>query len=700
MRTLLLMCFAVLILAVVVVTDSSQAVTSETPTDQDQLRTVANDSLYPINVAGHLFLNFLGASVAEGNYFYSAQPNGLLVFDLTDPSSPSEYGSLYIEGGTFNTAIGVSGALAAIVQQSERELTLIDISNPASPSVVGKCSVEVGFPNVIEFVGQHVYVGTHYRLKVVDVSQPANPVVTDSMMSLGWLTSIAVHGNHVYLADKDQIRILDITDPSHPTVVGSSQAVNSPKSLVVAGSILYCVEPPGKVVALDLSNPLVPLRLGAIEVSSLVSIAVSGTNVFASRGFQNATYILNFDTPSQPYKVGEMPEDCYTLVVSSDKLIMTESETSSIWDISLAESPVLLGQFSAPHNEVTALAITDNVAALATGDLLLIDISDPLAPAVAGTYSTSGYGIYDVATYGGQAFVTDHAGLEIVDISDPANPTQVGRLNHCCYAAVVDAEENLAVAASGPGFIVVDITDRQHPSLITEVVLDDTLQIGDVRLHDEHAYIMLDGIDNTCRLLLYDLTNPSQPTYAGEFVSSLPQGQSKALLFASDTAFYLSSFVSLDIVSVANPDSPHLIAHAILAGEDLVKLGDYLLLANNGIRIIDLYNLNFMQTISWRNFGGQPRAITAAGGYVYLATGDGFWTISGAPTPLLIGDANNDGMIDISDVVFEISFIFSGGEEPFPYRLGDTNCDRTVDISDAVYLIAYIFSGGPLPCSN
>jgi hypothetical protein len=32
--------------------------------------------------------------------------------------------------------------------------------------------------------------------------------------------------------------------------------------------------------------------------------------------------------------------------------------------------------------------------------------------------------------------------------------------------------------------------------------------------------------------------------------------------------------------------------------------------------------------------------------------------------------------------------------------VGDANCDSTVNISDAVYLIAYIFSGGPAPCGG
>jgi hypothetical protein len=62
------------------------------------------------------------------------------------------------------------------------------------------------------------------------------------------------------------------------------------------------------------------------------------------------------------------------------------------------------------------------------------------------------------------------------------------------------------------------------------------------------------------------------------------------------------------------------------------------------------------------------------------------------------GDANGSGGVDISDVVFLVAYIFSGGPAPSPLLSGDATCDQAVDISDAVYLIAYIFTGGPAPC--
>jgi hypothetical protein len=66
----------------------------------------------------------------------------------------------------------------------------------------------------------------------------------------------------------------------------------------------------------------------------------------------------------------------------------------------------------------------------------------------------------------------------------------------------------------------------------------------------------------------------------------------------------------------------------------------------------------------------------------------------------LCGDASGDGSVDISDAVYLIAYIFSGGPAPNPLLAGDANCDGSVDIADVVYLISYIFSGGAAPCAG
>ena len=74
----------------------------------------------------------------------------------------------------------------------------------------------------------------------------------------------------------------------------------------------------------------------------------------------------------------------------------------------------------------------------------------------------------------------------------------------------------------------------------------------------------------------------------------------------------------------------------------------------------------------------------------------------GIPCLGVCGDANLDTKVNVSDAVYLINYVFSGGSEPQPVKAcGDTNSDAKVNVSDAVFLINYVFSGGnaPTTCS-
>ena len=63
----------------------------------------------------------------------------------------------------------------------------------------------------------------------------------------------------------------------------------------------------------------------------------------------------------------------------------------------------------------------------------------------------------------------------------------------------------------------------------------------------------------------------------------------------------------------------------------------------------------------------------------------------------LRGDVNEDGVIDIGDVVFLINFLFRTGSPPTIFLAGDANCDGFVTVGDIVHLINYLFKNGPVP---
>ncbi len=72
------------------------------------------------------------------------------------------------------------------------------------------------------------------------------------------------------------------------------------------------------------------------------------------------------------------------------------------------------------------------------------------------------------------------------------------------------------------------------------------------------------------------------------------------------------------------------------------------------------------------------------------------------------GDVNSSGDIDLSDAIYLIGWLYSGGPAPAPIACpteyssmenGDSNGDGEVDVSDAIHLLSSLFTGGPGPAS-
>jgi len=101
----------------------------------------------------------------------------------------------------------------------------------------------------------------------------------------------------------------------------------------------------------------------------------------------------------------------------------------------------------------------------------------------------------------------------------------------------------------------------------------------------------------------------------------------------------------------------------------------------------------------------------------YLSNGIHYWRVKGfdtggdsslysKPFSLTVyteGDANSDGIISLSDVIFLVNYIFkSGSPAPVPLIAGDPNCDNQITLSDVIRLVNYIFNkpGDWAPCTH
>ena len=65
------------------------------------------------------------------------------------------------------------------------------------------------------------------------------------------------------------------------------------------------------------------------------------------------------------------------------------------------------------------------------------------------------------------------------------------------------------------------------------------------------------------------------------------------------------------------------------------------------------------------------------------------------------GDVNNDGAIDVGDVVCLARYVNGTGPGPIPFmHLGDVDCDGDVDMDDVIYLAEFLYNDGPCPCGD
>lgn len=89
---------------------------------------------------------------------------------------------------------------------------------------------------------------------------------------------------------------------------------------------------------------------------------------------------------------------------------------------------------------------------------------------------------------------------------------------------------------------------------------------------------------------------------------------------------------------------------------------------------------------------------------IYTVTGN--FTSSGLPFTKdgefvlvghLAGDMNLDSRVNIADLTYFVSYLFSGGEAPKVLELADVNASGSINVADLTYLVSYLFNGGQAP---
>jgi hypothetical protein len=215
---------------------------------------------------------------------------------------------------------------------------------------------------------------------------------------------------------------------------------------------------------------------------------------------------------------------------------------------------------------------------------------------------------------GNLAYISSTGGLRILDVTDPAYPTQLGILSG--EYSRVSVSGNLAYLCAGTsGVAIVDVSDSFDPVLLSSF---DTDHVAQAALAQDNYLFIADGLTG---LIVMDVSDPSTPFRVATLGLA---DQSWDLALQGDYAYIPTHSAGLSVVDISNPLDPVLVS--TLGGFALAKAvelsGDLAYVADNagGMMIVDISDpVNLVVQSELAIPGWINDIVVQEGGYAFAA---------------------------------------------------------------------------------
>lgn len=360
----------------------------------------------------------------------------------------------------------------------------------STPGALARGLGTAASPEAVQQQGQHVQLVGYYELL-------ASP----------W--GVAVAGDTAYVTDLAGLHILNISDPTAPARIGWCEAEgalgvavhSAPLRDGMAGSpgemYAYVAAGGSGLHVVDVSDPVAPVETGLYDTPG-VAQGVAVHSYGASRRTEQ-------QAPLRDSMAGG-PGDLYAYVADGDAGLR-------VVDVSDPAAPAEVGSYDTPGKAWDVVVASGPGGTLAyvvdldfsgvNNGLRIIDVSDPAAPTQVGSYSAGGgCWTWGVAVVGNYAYIANFGcGLRIVDVSDPTAPAEAGVWYGADPTSVTVAGKYAYVGAvSGYGLRVLNVSDPVAP---TEVGFYSALgEAGDVVVVDRPGGPLAYTVDNGGGLLI------------------------------------------------------------------------------------------------------------------------------------------------------------------------------------------------------
>jgi hypothetical protein len=558
------------------------------------------------------------ASAISGQFLYLDQylgegTNGFAVVDVSDPTAPTLTGSCLIPSPSYSIAI--SGNLA-LVGTYQAGLQIIDVNHPQTPHLVGNYAtdtsvfgvtvsgdiaylaaatagvqiVDFSKPNEPRMVGKFATPGRaktiacrdcilfvaddDFGLLIFDVSNPAMPRELGRLPTPGWAFGVAVQGNRAYVADgRNGLQVIDISELSQPKLAesfttnpfpsGSTFAVEAS----VSGDLLYVTDLYRGVDIFEGANSG-GLRVVGRHRGANISLTRSGYCGFLPDGILEI-----IDTVSaNPQRLGSEGSvtDLSTLAAQGNRACsVNRTQGLSVFDLSTVEAPSRVGTYPLTNAAgAIAVAMSPTHAFVAFNGVDVIDIRS-LPPRRVGHLDGSNQGGFGLALSGTNLFWASGANLTIVDVTDPANPVQNGRLRTQGSAVgVAVAGQYGYVLDSLAGLRIADLTDIVNPKGLA-VLRRKPFFVSERAVAVDRGFAFV--VDDSA-LWIVDVSDPKNPKPVTELAGSY-----SGITIQGAYAYLTHPELGLEVIDIRDPRQPVRVGgNSAFSGRSIASAPDFL----------------------------------------------------------------------------------------------------------------------------
>jgi hypothetical protein len=252
-----------------------------------------------------------------------------------------------LETSVLPVDVFVEGTLAYIADE-EIGLRILDVTNPANPFEVGSASTPGAASSVLVsgslalVTDARLFPTANYGLRIFDISTPALPLMIGNVDTVSEVRDVIINGSLAIIAAGSSGAILiDITIPSSPVVVGTADTVGDAYSVAVSGNHLYVADggfnKPHGVRVFDITNPALPVQVGNLDlVDDAWDIKIVGSHAYVANTYSGLR-IVDVSDPTLPAVIGTLdtPDRALDIEISGSTAYVADSNTGLL----IAETP-------------------------------------------------------------------------------------------------------------------------------------------------------------------------------------------------------------------------------------------------------------------------------------------------------------------------------------------------------------------------